>query len=140
MCHSVFKLLITDKIVKFLFGNFTLGILHKPLNFQNHLLNWRIIALQCCVGFCHTTDNIWIFKFRNNCFSPILISRNNFFIITKISCEDLKGRFLEYFNLTSIFLNLLILISENFVPSPFSLSGKIGFQLLHECIVMVITT
>ena len=98
-------------------------------SFNLFIFNWVIIALQCYVGFCHTTDNIWIFKFRNNCFSPILISRN--FFITRTTFEHLKGRFLEYFSLTSIFLNLLlILISENFVPSPFSLSSKIVWLLV----------
>ena len=63
----------------------------KPKNYPDFFFNWRIIALQCCGGLCHTSAwiviildlsqiNSWNFPFKASCFTLL----NN----SKISMGD----------------------------------------------------
>ena len=55
------KLIVGDLMLFFFFCLISLSKLYFfpfLLLFTFFFLNWRIIALQCCVGFCHTTTQI----------------------------------------------------------------------------------
>ena len=100
------------------------------LFFKNlFIFNWRIIALQCCVGFCHTSA--WSRHWYTNVLSLLKPLPH----LTPLGCHKAPSPVLDskfplaiYFTYVNVYMSLLL---SQFIPPSPSTNVSTSFFLLH---------
>ena len=96
---------------------------HDWETFTSLIFNWRITALQCCVGFCHPT--MWISR-KYTCISSFLsLPPTTVPHPTPLGCHRgqtelsvLYSNFSPAINFTHLSVYISMLLSQFVIPSP----------------------